>query len=173
MISVLPLAAFSVLMTACSSTPAPVAEKKEMSIVVEDVRTQAANKLEVRLEALKASIKSGEGSVSTAAMIGDTISGPCTLYKKWQEVNALALEYMELGVRKDDLARAINEATKEAAQKATGAAYERMKAGKDLSCRGLAKNQLALFSSIAKLMDEYEYYQHRKKNEYGHRESVC
>ena len=146
----LSLAAFSVLLTACSSTEVPVAKKKEMSIVVEDVRTKAVNLLQVRLDALKTG-----GSISTAAMIGDAVNGPCTLYKKWQDTHAIAVEYKEIGVRKDDLERTINEAVKEAAQNATVAAYGRMKAGKSLSCKGMAETQLELFGDIARLMDQY------------------
>jgi hypothetical protein len=88
-------------------------------------------------------------------MIGDAVNGPCTLYKKWQDTHAVAVEYKELGVRKDDLERAINEAVKEAAQNATVAAYGRMKASKSLSCKGMAETQLELFGDIAKLMDQY------------------
>lgn len=145
----LSLAAFSVLLTACSSE-VPVAEKKEMSAVVQDVRADELKKLEVRLESLK-----GGSSVSTAAMIGDAVDGPCSLYKNWQDTNALVAEYNKIGLSENRLAYAINDAVKQSARKAVTAAYGKMKAGKDFSCRGLGENQLTFFAGIAKLMDQY------------------
>ncbi len=150
MITAISLAAFLVSLTACSSTT-EVSVKGKMSPVVDEAKTQEVNKLRDRFEALTAN----KSTITNAAMLDDTVDGPCTLYYEWQSLNTVKVEYDKLDYGTTDFSAGLNEAVKAAAQKATGAAYERMKSGKTLSCKGLTNDRLTLVSNIAKLMDEY------------------
>lgn len=143
------LAAFLVILTACSSTQ--VSSNKKMSPIVDDAKTQKVNELRDRFKVLTAN----KSRVANAAMLGDTIDGPCSLYYEWQSLNSVKVAYGKLDYGLTDFSAGLNEAVKSAAQKATSAAYERMKSGKTLSCNGLTNDRLTLFGNIAKLMDEY------------------
>lgn len=143
------LAAFLVTLTACSSTQ--VSNTKKMTPIVDDAKTQKVNELRSRFEVLTAS----KSLIANAAMLGDTIDGPCTLYYEWQSLNTVKVAYDKLEYGTTDFSAGLNDAVKTAAQKATTAAYERMKSGKTLSCKGLTNDRLTLFGNIAKLMDEY------------------
>lgn len=144
------LTAFIVILTACNPTPTKISNKK-MAPVVDDVKTQRVNELRDRFEALK----SGKRLVSTAAMLGDTVDGPCTLYHEYDSVRTVKWEYDKLNYGTTDFSALLNEEVTRMAQKVTTAAYERMKGGKLLGCVKLTNDTLTLFSNIAKLMDEY------------------
>lgn len=145
----LSLAVFLVILTACSSTQ-KVSDNKIASIV-NDVKTQEVNKLRDRFETLK----SGKRLVSTAAMLGDTIDGPCTLYHEFDTFRTVKYEYDKLNYGTTDFSALLNDEVKQMAQKVTTAAYDRMKSQKLLGCVKLTNDTLTLFSNIAKLMDEY------------------
>ncbi|MDQ5949263.1 MAG: hypothetical protein QG579_3 [Patescibacteria group bacterium] len=144
------LTAFLVVLTACSSTK-QVSDNKKMSPIVDDAKTQKVNELRSRFETLT----TNKSMIANAAMLGDTVDGPCTLYYEWQSLNTVKAAYDKLEYGLTDFSANLNEAVKTAAQKATTAAYERMKNGKTLSCKGLTNDRLTLFGNIAKLMDEY------------------
>ena len=144
------LTAFLVISTACSSTPTKVSDNK-MSPIVDDVKTQKVNELRGRFEVLK----SGKRLVSTAAMLGDTVDGPCTLYHEYDTFRTVKWEYDKLNYGMTDFSALLNDEVKQMAQKVTAAAYERMKSNKLLGCVKLTNDTLTLFSNITKLMDEY------------------
>lgn len=149
-LTIISLTAFLVISTACSSTPTKVSDNK-IAPVVDDVKTQKVNELRDRFEALK----SGKRLVSTAAMLGDTIDGPCTLYHEFDSFRTVKFEYDKLNYGTTDFSALLNDEVKQMAQKVTTAAYERMKGSKLLGCVKLTNDTLTLFSNIAKLMDEY------------------
>lgn len=144
------LTAFLVILAACSSTQ-QISNNKKMSAVVDETKTQKVNELRGRFEALTAN----KSTISSAAMLGDTVDGPCTLYYEWQSLNTVKVQYDKLDYGVTDFSAGLNDAVKKAAQKATAAAYEKMKSDKTLSCNGLTNDRLTLFGNIAKLMDEY------------------
>ena len=143
------LAAFLVTLTACSSTQ-KISDNK-IAPVVDDAKTQKVNELRDRFETLK----SGKRLVSTAAMLGDTIDGPCTLYHEFNTFRTVKYEYDKLNYGRTDFSALLDDEVKQMAQKVTTAAYDRMKGGKLLGCVKLTNDTLTLFSNIAKLMDEY------------------
>lgn len=144
------LTAMLAIMTACGTTP----DTATMTSVVDEVKTQKINELQSRFNNLTAD--HSNSGIATAAMLGDTVDGPCTLYTRWKSLHAVQVDYDNLGYDgTTDFSTSLNEAVRTAAQKATGAAYERMKNGDPLSCKGLESTQFTLFNNLAKLMDEY------------------
>lgn len=149
MITAISLTAFLVTLTACSSTQ-KVSDNK-IAPVVDDAKTQKVNELRDRFE----NLKSGKRLVSTAAMLGDTIDGPCTLYHEFDTFRTVKYEYDKLNYGRTDFSALLDDEVKQMAQKVTTAAYDRMKSQKLLGCVKLTNDTLTLFSNIAKLMDEY------------------
>ena len=151
-LTIISLTAFLVVITTgCSSTPNQQVSDNKIAPIVDEAKTQKFDELRGRFEVLTAN----KSRIANAAMLGDTVDGPCSLYHEWQSLNMVKVAYDNLEYGTTDFSAGLNEAVKGAAQKATGAAYERMKSNKTLSCNGLTNNRLTLFSNIAKLMDEY------------------
>lgn len=138
-----------VISTACR-TRAVQNNNTSATAVVEDTKAQRISELGIKFEA----IKSGKRLVSTAAMLGDTIDGPCTLYHEFDSLRTAYHEYDKLGGH-PTLSATMKDDVKKMAQKVTTTAYDRMKSGKLLGCVKLTNETLTLFSNIAKLMDEY------------------